>query len=134
MSSKSIAVFDTFTSKIVFGLRETKPCEIASLSKIMTCFVVCEMFDSFTPKVAYNTPIRVSRKAEQMIGTIAMLRRNEEIKLHDALHALMLPSGNDAATAIAENIGKILLETSFDYRLRKAANPSTPDVLLTDGI
>ena len=43
-----------------------------------------------------------------MIGTSAKLKTGDKIKLIDLMHALMLPSGNDAAFAIAEHIGKIL--------------------------
>jgi D-alanyl-D-alanine carboxypeptidase (penicillin-binding protein 5/6) len=42
-----------------------------------------------------------------MIGTTAYLRPGDEISLLDLLYGLMLPSGNDAAFAIAEYIGHI---------------------------
>lgn len=37
----------------------------------------------------------------------------------------MLPSGNDAAHAIAEYVGKILYKKTETYKRKKATNPKT---------
>jgi D-alanyl-D-alanine carboxypeptidase len=43
-----------------------------------------------------------------MNGTSAKLKENSWILLKDLFYALMLPSGNDAAVVLAENMGFIL--------------------------
>ena len=43
-----------------------------------------------------------------MEGTSANLRSGEEILVIDLLYGLMLPSGNDAAIALAQYFGKFL--------------------------
>lgn len=43
-----------------------------------------------------------------MCGTSAKLSENTWIQLNDLFYALMLPSGNDAAIVIAENMGYLL--------------------------
>jgi D-alanyl-D-alanine carboxypeptidase len=43
-----------------------------------------------------------------MNGTSARLMEGMWIKLGDLFYALMLPSGNDAAIVLAENMGLIL--------------------------
>ena len=43
-----------------------------------------------------------------MNGTSAKLKENTWITLKDLFYALMLPSGNDAAIVLAENMGYIL--------------------------
>ena len=45
-----------------------------------------------------------------MIGTSATLRHNDKILLKDIFYGLMLPSGNDAAWALAEFFGLQLLK------------------------
>ena len=50
----------------------------------------------------------VTTAASQMTGTSSRLTAGCEISLEDALYALMLPSGNDAAYLLAENIGLLI--------------------------
>jgi len=40
-----------------------------------------------------------------MSGTSAELRMGDVLSVWDVLHGLMLPSGNDAAIALAEHFG-----------------------------
>lgn len=50
----------------------------------------------------------VSERASKMIGTSAGLGYSDILTVYELLHALMLPSGNDAATALAEWGGKTI--------------------------
>lgn len=43
-----------------------------------------------------------------MEGTSANLRKGEQVLVIDLLYGLMLPSGNDAAIALAQYFGKYL--------------------------
>ena len=43
-----------------------------------------------------------------MVGTTAFLRIDQRINIYDCLHALLLPSGNDAAIVLATAFGKWL--------------------------
>lgn len=44
-----------------------------------------------------------------MIGTTANLEANDYLSAYELLFGLMLPSGNDAATVLAEGVGYMLL-------------------------
>lgn len=78
--------------------------EIASLTKIMTCFVAISFAEQ--NKIDLRSfRCSVSRAAGSLNGTSADLLPEDNLSLYDLLHALMLPSGNDAAWAIAENLG-----------------------------
>jgi D-alanyl-D-alanine carboxypeptidase (penicillin-binding protein 5/6) len=44
--------------------------------------------------------------ASAMCGTTANLKAGDKLTIWNLLHGLMLPSGNDAAFAIAEHLGK----------------------------
>ena len=45
-----------------------------------------------------------------MVGTSAELQVGDILTIENLLYALLLPSGNDAAMALAENIGRIILK------------------------
>lgn len=64
-----------------------------------------EELDIFDLKNYY---IRVTKKAERVVGTKAGLVEGQLISIYDCLHGLMLPSGNDAAIALATAFGKYL--------------------------
>jgi D-alanyl-D-alanine carboxypeptidase len=78
--------------------------EIASLTKMMTLlcsFRLCQKF-GIDPRKCY---FRVTIHAAGTRGTSAELEAREWVTVEDLLHGLMLPSGNDAATVLAENLG-----------------------------
>ena len=69
----------------------------ASTTKIMTAILAIE-------KGNLEDKIKISSRAAAMPGTRMGLRPGEEQTLRDLLYGLMLSSGNDAATAIAEYV------------------------------
>jgi D-alanyl-D-alanine carboxypeptidase (penicillin-binding protein 5/6) len=82
-------------------LAETRP--IASTSKIMTAWVVLRLA-STDPKVL-DEVVTYSERAAKTPGSSAGLKAGEKVPVKDLLYGLMLPSGNDAAVALAEHFG-----------------------------
>lgn len=82
----------------------TEKREIASLTKMMTMFCTLRLCKKFkiNPKRCY---FRATVNAATTRGTSAELESKEWITIEDLLYGLMLPSGNDAATVLAENLG-----------------------------
>ena len=78
------------------------PVAPASLTKIMTALVVLKNKD-------LNDTVTVEREAiESLIGTgssTAGLKVGEQLSVYDMLCCLLIPSGNDAACALAINVG-----------------------------
>ena len=66
--------------------------------------LVCRKFSVDIKNYRY----RVSEEAVEMPGTTAELEVGDMLTIEDLLYALMLPSGNDAATVLAECVGKII--------------------------
>lgn len=115
---------------ILTALAEVNPREIASITKCMTALLVLWINDflvvtshadtspladparvSTSPHDGYHglqTRIVVSEVAAAVGGTVAKVAANEAYTIQDLLMGMMLPSGNDAATALAEYFGKIL--------------------------
>ena len=76
----------------------------------------------------YTIYVKISSVAASTTGTLAFLKRNDEVRLIDLLHGLMLPSGNDAAIALSEAIGILLYLEESDkfYKLKNIMRiPST---------
>ncbi|MFC5403862.1 D-alanyl-D-alanine carboxypeptidase family protein [Cohnella soli] len=97
-SARSAALADVTSGRILFDERGDERMKIASLTKIMTAIVAIEHGN-------LDGTLTVSEKASKMEGSSIYLQAGERMTLRNALYGLMLRSGNDAATAIAEYVG-----------------------------
>ena len=127
VTAKSWSISDGRTGEILFGKCENDRREIASLTKIMTCFVVVQIIRKIKLN-ASKTMLQVSKAAATVGGTSAKLKTGDVLSVWDLLHGLMLPSGNDAATTLAEHFGQYLFEVATRYKNNKAGNnPNQPN-------
>ena len=108
VSAKAWAIAETKKGEIMHGKDQNIQREIASLTKIMTAYTICRLMQELSINHPENVYLRVSKKAAFMIGTSAFLRVDQRINIYDCLHALLLPSGNDAAIVLATAFGKWL--------------------------
>lgn len=67
----------------------------------MTCLLVLLLIERLKIDMP-NTYVKVNEKASRLMGTTAGLLYADYVRLSDILYGLMLPSGNDAALALAE--------------------------------
>ncbi len=104
VSAKAWAIGDGKTGKLLWGLNESTPRQMASTTKIMTAWLVLELAQS-DPKLL-DKVIEFSERADKTGGTTADVRTGEKISTADLLYGLLLPSGNDAAVALGENFGQ----------------------------
>ncbi|MGI6216491.1 MAG: D-alanyl-D-alanine carboxypeptidase family protein, partial [Coriobacteriales bacterium] len=88
----------TYDGKILWTRNSDEKVPIGSTTKIMTALVALEN-GSLTDKIT------VSENAASTEGSTANLTEGDVLTLNDMLYAMMLPSGNDAAVAIAEYYG-----------------------------
>jgi len=114
VTGKSWIIVDGETGEMIGGKCERLNRGIASLTKIMTCYMVIK-FAEIEPEILEEY-LSVSEKAEKIIGTSAKLRAGDRIQVKDALYGLMLPSGNDAAVAIAQHFAARLHARRILYR------------------
>lgn len=90
---------------VYFERNASSPTQIASITKIMTGVVALDAVASGL--VSLDTPVTVSAAA--LVGeSSANLQEGDVMDLETALKALLVPSGNDAAVAIAETIGRAM--------------------------
>lgn len=75
----------------------------ASLTKIMTLYLLFERLDA--GKIRLDTLLKVSEHAAEQAPTKLGLKPGQTIAVQDAIKAVVTKSANDAAVAIAENLG-----------------------------
>ncbi len=106
------SLIDVNSGRILTHNGGDKRMRIASLTKVMTAIVAIE-------NGKLSDIVKVSSRAAGKEGSSIYLRAGEEMSLHNMLYGLMLRSGNDAATAIAEHIGGT--EEGFVYLMNRKA-------------
>lgn len=96
--AQAASLIDVTSGRILYSSHGDDELPIASLTKIMTAIVAIEHGKP-------GSTVKVSRKAYGKEGSSIYLHLGEEMTLENMLYGLMLRSGNDAATAIAEHVG-----------------------------
>ena len=88
-------LFDLDTGEVLWRRNPTRRLPIASLTKMMTALLVSE-------RTRAGDRARITREALNYTGSgMGVLRRGRRVPVQTLLHGLLLPSGNDAAIALA---------------------------------
>ena len=96
-------VVDGATGKVLYARNETAERHPASLTKMMTLYL---LFDALKAgKVTMQTPLPVSYHASIQKPTKLNLRPGETIAVDTAIRAIVIRSANDVAVVIAEALG-----------------------------
>jgi D-alanyl-D-alanine carboxypeptidase (penicillin-binding protein 5/6) len=97
-AAKAAIVMDQQSGRILYEKNINEKLPMASTTKIMTILLALEYGN-------LNDIVTISKRACNVGGSSIWLSPGEKITLDNLLYGLMLNSGNDAATAIAEHIG-----------------------------
>lgn len=114
VSAHNWVILDRKKGEVLFGKCETECRQVASLTKIMTSYVVLNLIEDLSanqgsPYSNLNCRVKIIKPVSQMEGTSACLLEDDSLSVHDLLYGMMLPSGNDAAQALAIYFGQLLL-------------------------
>lgn len=112
-----ILVVDRATLEVLYAEDAGQPWHPASLTKLMTAYVVFEELAKGT--VTLETPVRISRNAFNQAPSKSGLAIDSAVSLKDALYILVVKSANDIAVAIAETVGGS--EANFVAMMNNAA-------------
>jgi D-alanyl-D-alanine carboxypeptidase len=99
----SAIVVDANSGKILHEASADSPRHPASLTKIMTLYLLFERLES--GKMKLNTSMPVSEHASVQAPTKLGLRPGQNLEVEDAIRGLVTKSANDAAVVVAETIG-----------------------------
>lgn len=75
-----------------------RPRAIASITKLMTAIVAAE-------EARPSELVQVSSQAAKVGGSTVYLRAGDELSVRELVRAMLIPSANDAATALALHVG-----------------------------
>ena len=100
---KGALLGDLETGEIIYEYNINEQLAIASMSKLMTYLVLMDAVSD--GKVSLDDDIVVSGHAASTDGSKFGLVSGETIKLSLLVKGLLIVSGNDCATAIAEHVG-----------------------------
>src|SRR4051812_35339026 len=96
-------IVDGATGKLIYGRKETAERHPASLTKMMTLYL---LFDALKAgKVTMQTQMPVSYHASIQKPTKLALRPGQTIDVDTAIRAIVIRSANDVAVVIAEALG-----------------------------
>ena len=95
---RSGLLFDADTGRVLWRHKPARVLPIASLTKMMTALLVAD-------RLGPRARVPITRQALRYRGSgVGLLPRGKRIRTETLLYGLMLPSGNDAAIAIARHL------------------------------
>ncbi len=97
LSASSAVIMETETGEILYEKNADEKRGMASTTKIMTALVALEKGNT-------EDIVEISSHSANVEGSSMYLKEGEKITLENLVYGLMLVSGNDSATAIAEHI------------------------------
>jgi D-alanyl-D-alanine carboxypeptidase (penicillin-binding protein 5/6) len=104
VTAKGWIIGDGRTGERLWGSNDQAPRAIASTTKIMTAWLVLQQIEK--DKGVLDQVVTFSERADKTGGSTSGIRAGEQLPVKHLLYGLLLPSGNDAAVALAENFGR----------------------------
>jgi len=95
-------LMDAATGLTLAGDRADTPVEPASLTKLMTAYIVFREIERGTIKM--EDTVIVSEKAWRSEGSRMFIEAGDKVRIEDLLMGLIVQSGNDSAVALAEHV------------------------------
>ncbi len=99
-AAKAAILIDFRTGQVLFAKNPDARIYPASMSKLMTAYIVFERLAEGSLRLDDELP--VSEKAWRMGGSQMFLEVGQRVKVEDLLRGMIVQSGNDAAVALAE--------------------------------
>jgi D-alanyl-D-alanine carboxypeptidase (penicillin-binding protein 5/6) len=95
---RAAIVFDVRTGRVLWRRNPLEAMPIASLTKLMTALLVAQHTTS-------NEQVLITPDALHYSGSgVGLLPRGKHVSVKALLYGLLLPSGNDAAIALADHV------------------------------
>lgn len=99
VTADSVLVVDNSSGYVLFSKEAQKQVPMASLTKIMTALLAFENDEKMKEEIT------VDNEMVNVYGGKIKLLRGEKITFSDLVRGALISSGNDAALAIAKNLG-----------------------------
>ena len=103
LNLKGYILIDPTTNTIIAESNSDGFIEPASMTKVMTAYVVADQIEN--DLISINDEVLISEKAWKMGGSKMFIEVDKKVSILDLLKGIIIQSGNDAAVAIAEYVG-----------------------------
>ena len=117
IKATSYILLDAQTNKVIVEYEADERNPPASLTKIMTTYLVEQMIQRGVVERGEKVPVSI--KAWKAEGSKMFIREGTEVDLMDLLRGVVIQSGNDASIALAEFVAGD--ETSFAQMMNEQA-------------
>lgn len=102
IAARSYILMDYNSGKVIAQKKADMPVAPASITKVMTAFVVFSELEEGNIKL--DDLVTVSKKAWKTPGSRMFINVNSKVSVEDLLQGMIIQSGNDASVALAEHI------------------------------
>ena len=102
IGAKSYLVIDSTTGREIAQLEPDKPLAPASLTKLMTAYVVFHALRD--GQIGLQDEVTISEKAWRAEGSRMFIEVGKRVSVEDLLLGIIVQSGNDASIALAEHV------------------------------
>ena len=102
INSKYVYFYNLDKNETIYEQDSHEKISIASMTKIMTAIVAIENIENLDEKVVLTS--KDFKGLKEANASTAGFKKGETVTYRDLLYGLMLPSGADAALALANNI------------------------------
>ena len=103
IAARAYLLVDLTAQQTLAELDADKPIEQASLTKLMTAYIV---FDALkAKKISLQQTFGVSERAWKMPGSRMFIDPKMKVPVEDLIKGMIVQSGNDATMALAEGVG-----------------------------
>lgn len=103
VAARAYMLVDVTSNQILAAKEVDAPLEPASLTKLMTAYLVFDALRS--KKIALAQALPVSERAWKMPGSRMFIDPKMQVPVEDLIKGMIVQSGNDATMALAEGVG-----------------------------
>ena len=103
IAARAYLLIDLTAQQVLAELDADKPIEPASLTKLMSAYLVFDALKS--KKISLQQTFPVSERAWKMPGSRMFIDPKMKVPVEDLIKGMIVQSGNDATMALAEGVG-----------------------------
>ncbi len=103
IAARAYMLVDVTANQILASKDMDMPVEPASLTKLMTAYLVFDALRS--KKIDFKQALPVSERAWKMPGSRMFIDPKMQVPVEDLIKGMIVQSGNDATMALAEGVG-----------------------------
>jgi D-alanyl-D-alanine carboxypeptidase (penicillin-binding protein 5/6) len=103
VAAKAYLLIDVTANQVLAAKDPDMPVEPASLTKLMTAYLVFDALKS--RKIELKQTLPVSERAWKMPGSRMFIDPKMRVPVEDLIKGMVVQSGNDATVALAEGVG-----------------------------